>query len=443
MNTTHASKFLAILRVASGNFIEMFDFFLYGFYARYIAAAFFPSESQYASLLLTFAVFGAGFLMRPIGAIILGSYIDRVGRRKGLTVTLAIMALGTFTVAFMPSYATIGLAAPIIVFLGRLLQGFSAGVELGGVSVYLFEIAPPNQKGFYVGWQSSSLQVATMTAAGIGYLLNTLVAPATIHAWAWRVPFFIGCLIVPILLVLRNSLEETDAFLTRKHHPHFSEILVSLAANYRLIIHGMLLVVMTTVTFYLVAVYTPTFGRTVLKLSATDGLAVTFGVGLLSFFCVPAMGALSDRIGRRPVLYGATTLGILTAYPALSWLVANPTFGHLMMVELWLALLYAAYNGAAMVALTEIMPAHVRTVGFAFAFSLAVAIFGGFTPLVSTWLIHATGDKAAPGLWMTFAALCGVAATVMLRSTTPATDAAVSGGRLRSAFQTVGAPAGD
>ncbi|MDE1949052.1 MAG: MFS transporter [Burkholderiales bacterium] len=441
MNTTHASKFPAILRVASGNFIEMFDFFLYGFYARYIAAAFFPSENQYASLLLTFAVFGAGFLMRPIGAIILGGYIDRVGRRKGLTVTLAIMALGTLIVAFTPSYASIGLAAPIIVFLGRLLQGFSAGVELGGVSVYLFEIAPNNQKGFYVGWQSSSLQVATMAAAGIGYLLNDLVAPATLHAWAWRIPFLIGCLIVPFLLVLRNSLEETEAFLARKHHPRFSEILYSLAANYRLIIHGMLLVVMTTVTFYLVAVYTPTFGSTVLKLSASDGLAVTFAVGLLSFFCVPAMGALSDRIGRRPVLFGAATLGILTAYPALSWLVANPSFAHLMIVELWLAFLYAAYNGAAMVALTEIMPAHVRTVGFAFAFSLAVAIFGGFTPMVSTWLIHATGDKAAPGLWMTFASFCGIVATLMLRRATPATAAGQAGSGLRSAFRVAGTPA--
>lgn len=443
MNSSPKSKVPAILRVASGNFIEMFDFFLYGFYARYIAAAFFPSDNHYASLLLTFAVFGAGFLMRPIGAVVLGAYIDRVGRRKGLTLTLALMALGTFTVAFMPGYASVGLAAPIVVFLGRLLQGLSAGVELGGVSVYLFEIAPAHRKGFYVGWQSSSLQVATMAAAGIGYLLNTLVAPAEIHAWAWRVPFFVGCLIVPILLVLRNSLEETEAFLARKHHPRFSEILLSLAANYRLIIHGMLLVVMTTVTFYLVAVYTPTFGRTVLKLSASDSLATTFVVGLLSFFCVPAMGAVSDRVGRRPVLYGATILGVLTAYPALSWLVANPDFRHLLVVELWLAFLYGAYNGAAMVTLTEIMPAHVRTVGFAFAFSLAVAIFGGFTPLVSTWLIHATGDKAAPGIWMTMASMCGVVATAMLRTEAPAPGSLASRRRMRSAFRPAGVPLAD
>lgn len=414
MKDTTRSKIPAILRVASGNFMEMFDFFLYGFYARYISAAFFPSENHYASLLLTFATFGAGFLVRPIGAIVLGSYIDRVGRRKGLTVTLGIMAIGTISIAAVPSYATIGIIAPILVVLGRLIQGFSAGVELGGVSVYLSEIAPPDQKGFYVGWQASSLQVATMAAAGLGYLLNTLLTPDVIHAWAWRIPFFIGCLIVPLIFVLRRSLEETEAFLARKRPPTFSEITRSLVTNYRLIIIGMMLVVMTTVTFYLVAVYTPTFGRTVLGLSAADSLLATFCVGLLSFFCVPAMGALSDRIGRRPLLLATTGLAIVTAYPLLSWLVSNVSFGNLLMTELWFAFLYAAYNGAAMVTLTEIMPPEARTVGFSFAFSLAVAIFGGFTPLISTWLIHATGDKASPAYWLIFAAICSGVATFML-----------------------------
>ncbi len=424
MKTSTPSNTLAILRVASGNFMEMFDFFLYGFYAQYISAAFFPTANHYASLLLTFATFGAGFLVRPIGAIVLGSYIDRVGRRKGLTVTLGIMAIGTIAIACVPSYAAIGLAAPILVVVGRLVQGFSAGVELGGVSVYLSEIAPPHKKGFYVGWQASSLQVATMAAAGIGYLLNSLVAPEVIHAWAWRIPFFIGCLIVPLLLVLRRSLEETNAFLARKRHPTFSEITASLITNYRLIVVGMMLVVMTTVTFYVVAVYTPTFGRAVLGLSAADGLVVTFCVGLLGFFAVPAMGALSDRVGRRPVLLVTTALAVLTAYPILHWLVANVSFSHLMMTELWFALLYAAYNGAAMVTLTEIMPPEARTVGFAFAFSLAVAIFGGFTPLISTWLIHVTGDKAALAYWLILAALCSMVATLMLPRS------AVAGGRL-------------
>ena len=171
-----SSKAVAVLRVTSGNFLEMFDFFLFGFYATYIAAAFFPSHNEFTSLLATFMTFGAGFLMRPLGAVVLGAYIDKVGRRIGLIVTLSIMAVGTVLLAFTPSYASIGILAPVLVLIGRLLQGFSAGVELGGVSVYLAEIAPPNQKGFYVAWQSGSQQVAIIVAALIGYTLNrTLV----------------------------------------------------------------------------------------------------------------------------------------------------------------------------------------------------------------------------------------------------------------------------
>src|SRR5882762_6100203 len=163
-----SSKVATVLRVTSGNFLEMFDFFLFGFYASYIAKAFFPAGNEFASLLLTFMTFGAGFLMRPLGAIFLGAYVDRVGRRRGLIVTLALMALGTMLIAFVPSFATMGYLAPFLVLVGRLLQGFSAGVELGGVSVYLSEMATPGHKGFYVSWQSASQQVAIIVAAAIG-----------------------------------------------------------------------------------------------------------------------------------------------------------------------------------------------------------------------------------------------------------------------------------
>ena len=190
---TKSSGIVTVLRVVSGNFLEMFDFFLFGFYATYISRAFFPTGSEFASLMLTFMTFGAGFLMRPLGAIILGAYIDQIGRRKGLILTLTIMASGTILIAFVPGYETIGLAAPILVLIGRLLQGFSAGVELGGVSVYLSEMATPGNKGFYVAWQSASQQVAIMVAAVIGYLLSTALSPPQIGEWGWRIPFFIGC----------------------------------------------------------------------------------------------------------------------------------------------------------------------------------------------------------------------------------------------------------
>jgi len=412
--TPPSSKLAAVLRVTSGNFLEMFDFFLFGFYATYIASAFFPANNEVASLLLTFGTFGAGFLMRPLGAIVLGAYVDRVGRRKGLIVTLAIMAMGTLLIAFVPSYATIGLAAPALVLIGRLLQGFSAGVELGGVSVYLAEMAPPHQKGFYVSWQSGSQQVAIIVAALIGYVLNTTLMPQTMSDWGWRIPFFIGSLIVPFIFIIRRSLQETEAFLARKHHPTLSEIFNSILSNWQIVLAGMLLVVMTTVSFYLITVYTPTFGKSVLKLSITDSLVVTCCVAISNLFWLPVMGALSDRIGRRPILLGFTILTILTAYPAIAWLVAEPSFERMLMVELWLSFLYGGYNGAMVVALTEIVPASVRTVGFSLCYSLATALFGGFTPAVSTALIEATGDKAAPGLWMTFGAICGLTATLMV-----------------------------
>src|SRR5436305_12129550 len=186
------SRIGAILRATSGNFLEQFDFFLFGFYASAIAKAFFPSADETAALLNTFGVFWLGALMRPIGAVVLGAYIDRIGRRKGLIVTLAIMAIGTVVIAFCPTYATIGVAAPIIVLVGRLLQGFSARVELGGVSVYLSEISTPGNRGFYTSFQSSSQQVAIFVAALLGYVLSEMMPAATVAQWGWRIPVLIG-----------------------------------------------------------------------------------------------------------------------------------------------------------------------------------------------------------------------------------------------------------
>lgn len=403
-----------VFRVTSGNFLEMFDFFLFGFYATYISKTFFPAANEFSGLMFTFMTFGAGFLMRPLGAIVLGAYVDHVGRRRGLIATLVIMASGTVLIAFVPGYASIGVMAPILVLIGRLLQGFSAGVELGGVSVYLSEMATPGHKGFYVSWQSASQQVAIMVAAALGYALNVWLSAGEIAAWGWRIPFAIGCMIVPFIFIIRRSLQETDEFLARKHHPTVQEIVGSMIENWRIVIAGMMLVVMTTVSFYLITVYTPTFGKSVLKLSTTDGLIVTFCVGISNFIWLPLMGALSDRVGRRPLLIAFTLLTILTAYPAMSWLVAAPSFVRMLSVELWLSFLYASYNGAMVVALTEVMPVNVRTVGFSLAYSLATAVFGGFTPAIATWLIDLTGDKGAPGWWMTFAAMCGLIATLIL-----------------------------
>ncbi|MDR5814199.1 MULTISPECIES: MFS transporter [unclassified Caballeronia] len=407
------SPFRSVFRVVSGNFLEMYDFTVYAYYASAIAHTFFPAENEFVSLLLALSVFGAGFVMRPIGALVLGAYVDRHGRRKGLILSLSLMAVGTACVALVPGYAAIGIAAPVVVLFGRLLQGFSAGVELGGVSVYLAEIATPGRRGFFCSWQSGSQQVAVIFAASLGVLLNQTLPPADVNAWGWRIPFLIGCLIVPFLFLIRRTLRETDEFAARKHHPSMSEIMKSMVQNAGLILGGMGLVIMTTASFYLITTYTPTFGKNVLHLSSMDSLIVTVCVGLSNLIWLPVSGAVSDRFGRRPILLLFTVLTILTAYPAMQWLVAAPSFERLLAVELWLSVLYAWYNGAMVVALTELMPAHVRTTGFSMAYSLATLV-GGFTPAISTSLIHFTGDKAAPGAWMAVAAVCGAVATLVL-----------------------------
>jgi MFS family permease len=397
----------SVIRVSSGNFLEMYDFMVFGYYAGAIGKAFFPTGSAFLSLMLSLMTFGAGFLMRPLGAIVLGAYADRHGRRAGLLLTLTLMSIGIVSIACMPGYASIGLIAPLLVLCGRLLQGFSAGMELGGVSVYLSEIATPGHKGFYVSWQSGSQQVAVMFAALVGVLLSHALPPDEMTAWGWRVPLLIGCAIIPFLFRLRRSLQETEAFQARVSRPGNSEILRSLRSNWRIVLVGTMMVTTTTVSFYMITAYTPTFGGE-LHLTSMDSLLVTLCVGASNLFWLPIMGALSDRVGRRPLLFTCTVLMLVTAYPAMLWLVDDPSFARLLTVELWLSFIYGSYNGAMVVFLTEIMPVDVRTSGFALAYSLATAVFGGFTPAISTYLMHATQNLAVPGLWLSAAALIGL-----------------------------------
>ncbi|HTS47383.1 MAG TPA: MFS transporter [Bryobacteraceae bacterium] len=403
-----------VVRVAAGNFLEAYDFQIFGYYAAAIGLTFFPSTDPYASLLASLAAFGAGFLMRPLGAIILGAYVDHRGRRAGLLLTLGLMAIGTLSIACTPGYARIGLLAPLLVLLGRLLQGLSAGVELGGVSVYLLEIAPDGRRGFFVSWQSATQQLAVVFAALLGLVLTATISPASMTRWGWRIPLLTGCLMIPFLLRLRRSLDETEAFRSRKHHPSMSGVVRILAMEWRLVLLGMMLATMVTVSFYMITAYTPTFGSAVLHLTGTASLAVTLCVGLSNFIWVPLAGALSDRIGRRPLLFGCTILTLLTAYPALSWLVSAPSFSRLLIVELWLSLMFGGYSGALVVFMTEMMPVAARTAAFSLAFTLATAIFGGFTPAACTFLIHATGNRAMPGAWLSLAAACGLFATIRL-----------------------------
>ncbi|SPL69563.1 MFS transporter [Acinetobacter stercoris] len=411
-STQPVSRFRSIINVTSGNFLEQYDFFLFGFYAKAIGETFFHSDSTYAALMKTFLIFAVSFLMRPIGALVLGPYVDRIGRRKGLMLTLSIMAFGSLIISFTPSYNSIGMLAAFLIFVGRLAQGFSAGVELGGVSVYLAEIANEHNRGFITSWQSASQQVAVVFAAILGYAVNQIFTVQQVADWAWRIPFFIGCLIIPLIFFLRSNLKETEDFASRKEHPTTSQILTTLALNWKIVLTGMFLVATTTTMFYFITVYTPTYGKEVLQLTTSQSLLATVIVGISNFIFLPIGGHFSDRFGRKPVLLLTTALMLITAYPILSWLTHSISLVHLLITLLWLSLLYGLYNGAMIPSLTEIMPREVRTSGFSLAYSLATSVFGGLTPLMATFLVESSGNKSTPAFWLMLAAFLGLCATL-------------------------------
>ena len=410
-----------IFKVAGGNFLEMYDFAVYGFYASIIAKVFFPAENEFISILQSFIAFGVGFLMRPIGSLVLGAFMDKHGRKQGLMVTLTIMAVGTVTIAVCPGYESIGILAPIIVVIGRLLQGFSAGAEVGGASVYLSEIAPKNLRGFYVAWQSGSQQIATIFAGAIGIGLHYFIGDALVEAWGWRIPFVIGCLVIPFIIYIRRTLDETPEFkdkLSKHAHKTLGAVVKNMLENYPIIILGIMFVMMTTVTFYFITAYTPTYARNVLGFTRLDGFIVTAIVGVSNLFWLPVSGFVSDKIGRKPVLLTMTFLGMVSAYPMLN-LLSDPTtlsFTKFILVELWFSFIFGAYNGAMIVSLTEVIPKQVKALGFSFSYSIAVAIFGGFTPTVATLLKEYTGQVQSPAYWLTFAAVCSfISATILFR----------------------------
>jgi MFS family permease len=412
-------KVKSVVRVASGNFLEMYDFIIYGYYAKYIAETFFPAGNEFISLMAALLAYGVGFLVRPIGAVILGSYMDRHGRRAGLILSLSLMAVGTASIAITPGYETLGVLAPMIIVAGRIIQGFSSGVEIGGCSVYLAEIATPGHRGFYTSWQSGSQQVAVMLSAVLGVALTSILPPEQMTLWGWRVPILIGCLIIPLVFWLRRTLPETEAFKHSKPPTETREVLAILGANWQIVAIGVMMSILTTTTFYTITVYTPTFGTQALGLQPVEAMIVTLCAGLSNFIWLPIGGAISDRIGRRPQLFIVPIVALATAYGAMSWLVVDPSFVKLLAVVLWFSAIFGLYNGAMIPLLAEIMPQKVRTTGFSLAFVTATSVFGGFTPFINTGLIELTGDKAAPGLWVSLAAAISLTGALLSRRLSP------------------------
>jgi len=340
--------------------------------------------------------------------------MDRKGRRKGLILTLSLMAVGTLSIAVTPGYAEIGVIAPVIIVAGRLLQGLSAGAEFGGVAIYLAEIATPGRRGFYCSWQAVSQQVAVVCAALFGVGLTTLVPPEQMTLWGWRIPLLAGCIAIPLVLWLRRSLEETEAFKHSRHVHAIGEVLRILAANWKLIVTGIGLSVMTTTSFNLITAYTPTYGARVLQMAPQDAQLATLIVGFSNVAWLIVGGLLTDRFGARSVMLLVTVSALLTAYPVMVWLVADPSFARLVAMLLLFSVYFGLYNGALIPLLAEIMPREVRTTGFSFAFVTATAIFGGYTPAICTYLVEVTQNKAAPALWLSLAAGISLIAALVL-----------------------------
>jgi len=347
-----------------------------------------------------------------------------------LVLTMVLMAAASTLIGLLPTYAEIGIAAPILLVLLRAIQGFSVGGEYGGAALMAVESAPPGERALRGSVVQNGAYLGLLLANGVFLLFSQLLSNEAFQAWGWRIPLLLGCAIIPFLFILRRSLAETDEFSARKHKPSVPEIFRSLSANWSIILIGMMMVTMTTVSFYMITAYTPTFANSVLHLAAIDGLIVTLCIGASNLFWLPVMGSLSDRVGRRPLLLACTALMLLTAYPSMLWLIRGPSFSRLLIVELWLSFLYGSYNGAMVVFLTEIMPVSVRTSGFALAYSLATAVFGGFTPALSTYLIHLTGNRAIPGLWLSVAGACGLVGALVGRPDTDSNPSALNQVRL-------------
>jgi MHS family proline/betaine transporter-like MFS transporter len=403
-----------------GNTLEWYDFVVYAFLAGTIGKLFFPSGDDTVSLLITLATFGVGFVMRPVGAIVLGSFADRVGRKSALLVTILLMGLGTAMIGLAPTCASIGWLAPLLIVIARLIQGFSAGGELGSATSFMIENAPTNRRSLAASWQQASQAATLFVGSLVGAAVTGLMSASELEAWGWRVPFLIGLLIVPVGYYIRGRIEESPEFsklgAAREHSP----LTRIFAARARQLIAGLGLVIVWTVCTYFFLIYMPTYALRQLGLPQSASLLAN-GIALcVLMILAPVFGYVSDRIGRKPLLlFGAAAIAILS-YPLIAALARFPSVGALVAVQTTMAILIAIFTGPAPAALGELYPTNVRSTGMSLAYNGAVAIFGGFAPFIATWMIAATGNNLAPAFYVVAAAVASLIAPLCMKETTHA-----------------------
>jgi len=400
-----------IIAISAGNAFEWFDFIIFGYFAVAIAKQFFPADDRAASLLLSLAVFGAAFIMRPLGAVALGFYADRYGRKPALTLTISLMMLGTALIGLAPSYETIGIFAPCIVLVGRLIQGLSAGGEFGSATALLAE-QDPRSRGFYASWQFASQAAALVIATSLGTALSLALDARQLDGWGWRIPFLLGVLIGPIGIYIRSRIPESMEFRSVEISRSPAR---ELAASFGLsVLISLGLVVAATVTVYTL-VFMPSFAVQYLGLSMTDGFLASLCTGLVQMVMIPAAGALSDRYGRLPLAGAASTAILIIVHPLLSQLTLAPSFTNLLIFQIVIGSLLAVYLGTLPAMMSELFVTRVRTTGLSVSYSVAVAVFGGFAPLVNTFLIELLENNNAPAYYVLGAATISMAAIIAIK----------------------------
>lgn len=407
----------AIFASIIGNGLEWYDFLTYGFFAGIISHTFFPTENQFVSLMLAFASFAVGFIVRPFGGIVLGAFADRAGRQRALSLLIGMMAAGTLVLGVTPGYATIGIAAPLIIIAGRVLQGLSVGGEFGSATAMLVEYAPPGRKMFYGSFQMCSQAVAVLLASLLGYVLTTMVPHDTLHAWAWRLPFLAGGLIGPIGFYIRRRVAESPEFARLKRRPGAvarAPIPDVLANHRRAVICAIGFIAVGTASNYIFNTYLPVFVVRQLHLSMSTALLGASTGGLISVFLYPFIGWLADRIGPYRIFFSAVIVGGLLVYPLFGYVTAAPTAQRLFVAQVLMLIVHAFMIGPAPGLLARLFPVGVRSTGMSLSYNIAVTLFGGLAPITVTWLIRLSGSSMMPAFYllgMTVFSLVAVAAT--------------------------------
>jgi MHS family citrate/tricarballylate:H+ symporter-like MFS transporter len=410
----------AILAVTIGNMLEFYDFITYSFFAIQIGHTFFPSRSQFASLMLSLATFGAGFVTRPLGGLAIGAYSDRAGRRPAMMLSFGMMGSAIIALALTPSYAAIGIVAPILVIVARMVQGFSLGGEVGPTTAYLLEAAPVDKRGLSVSWQPASQQIAATAGALVGEGLSQVMTGPALDSYGWRIAFLIGAFTLPFGLWIRSGLPET------LHIREAGTAMVQTAgegldvirAHARIIILGLLILASGTIITY-VTEYMTTYAENTLHMARNLAFGTTVVSNGLGIIAALYGGWLSDRAGRWPIMVWPQLAALLLTYPVFLWIVntrsALALLGGLGILSLVGTIPYSAFY----VALAESLPKNVRGRTFATLYAIAIAIFGGTAQLIVTWLIHVTGNALAPAWYMLFASAVGLVAMIMMRETAP------------------------